>query len=226
MNNLQLFNTNILRPYSRGPRESINVAVVGNSGVSPEDNDFIDGADCVVRFNNYATRDKITHTDDRKKCDILFSTFDLHSAGTAPKDVVIGIPFPFKAKEIALKPARWYPKSRHWMVNPYDNMQMCMELNIDSMGYHHPIPSIGFTALWHMRNWKVDFYIAGFSWYYDPTTHKFQNWDLKNKEYPKTWNHNYPREIEWIIKNLMPKNNVMFSPSCTKVLNIAKHLLG
>lgn len=226
MKQLKILSDDILAPYrAASPRKKIQVAVVGNSGVTDDDEDFINDADCVVRFNNYATRDGITHTKDRKKCDILFSTFDLHSAGTTPKDVVVGIPYPFKAREIYGKPARWYPKARTWMVNPYENMSMCAEMKIDSLGFAHPVPSIGFTALWHMKDWDVEFYIAGFSWYYDSKTHKFQNWDLKNKSYPKTWNHNYPKEIEWIIKNLMPKNNIIFSPGCSKLLAIARHLL-
>lgn len=223
MNRLEMLSERILDPYSTEKRRL--VAVIGNGGVSPSDQSVIDVADCVVRFNNYATREKIEKTQDPYKCDILFSTLDLHSQGCKPKDVVIGIPYPFKAKEISQKMPRWYGKSNHWMVNPYLNMQCCMDLGFDSVGYAHPLPSIGFTALWHMHNWTAQFYIAGFNWYFDGHS-KFQNWDLKNKDYPKCWGHNYPKEIEWILTNLFKKNNIMFSPECLRILDTAQYLLN
>ena len=221
---LRILDDSILDKYKSRGRPT--VCIVGNAGVSSEDNDLIVDSDCVIRFNNYATRENISYTNERFKCDILFSTFDLHSNGSKPKDVVIGIPFPFKAKEIANKPQRWYPNSDVWMVNPYENIQMCMDLNVESLGFKHPFPSIGTSALWHMKEWDAIFYICGFSWYYDSKNHKFQGWDLKNKEYPKIWNHNYPLEIEWIIKNIHKKDNFIFSKSCEKIINVAKHILS
>jgi hypothetical protein len=225
MNNLKLVDESILYKY-KASKARPKIVIIGNSGSYAEDEDFINDADCVVRFNNYATRGGISHTQDPKRCDILFSTLDLHSSGSLPKDVVIGIPYPFKAKEIPSKIEKWYPKSNHWMVDPYKNMELCSELGLGSLGYAHPLPSIGLTALWHMYKWDAEFYVAGFAWYHDPKTNKFQNWDLKNKNYPKTWNHFYPLEIEWIIKNLIPKNNFIFSKSCTKIIKIAQDLLA
>ena len=216
MNSLQILNRNILRPYGARPL----VAIVGNAGVRPEDEEPLKRADCVVRFNNYATRANIIKTPDPYRCDVLFSTFDLHSQVAKPRDVVIGIPYPFKAKEIFSKPKRWYPDARHWMVNPYHNMQLCEELGMESLGYAHPLPSIGLTALWHMRDYPADFYVCGFGWYFSEG--KFQGWDLQNKDYPKTWNHWYPAEVEWILKNLFHKNNFIFSKECARILNIAK----
>lgn len=223
MKNLNILDPSILERY-RIEKHGI-VAIVGNAGIGPSDDEIIDSAQCVVRFNNYATREKVTKTKDPNRCDILFSTFDLHSAGSNPSDVVIGIPYPFKAKEINLKPDRWYPKAKHWMVNPYHNMEMCAEMQIDSLGHTHPLPSIGFTALWHMRNWNATFYVCGMNWYYDGLG-RFQNWDLKNTNYPTNWNHNYPKELRWIIQNLLRKNNFMFSPECSKILKIAQQLSG
>ncbi len=218
MNSLQILNRNILRPYGMCPL----VAIVGNAGIRPEDEEPLKRADCVVRFNNYATRAGIIKTSNPFRCDILFSTFDLHSNGAKPKDVVIGIPYPFKAKEIYTKPARWYPDSRHWMVNPYHNMMLCEELGLNSLGHTHPLPSIGFTALWHLQNYPADFYVTGFNWYNEGN--KFQGWDLKNTNYPKTWNHNYCKEVQWTIKNLFHKNNFIFSKECARILNLAKKL--
>lgn len=222
MDNLNILSERIIARYGKRPR----IVVIGNAGADEFTERQIKNADCVVRFNNYATRSGITHTADKFRCEILFSTFDLHSQGAEPKDVVIGIPFPFKATEIADKPARWYPKARPWMVNPYTNMQMCQELHIESLGYAHPCPSIGFTALWHMRNWNAEFYISGFEWYWSNETKLFQNWNLKNRNYPKTWNHNYPKEIEWIVNNLLPKNNIIFSAKCMELLSYAKRQLA
>lgn len=217
MNNLKLFNKDILNLHGKR-RNSHSIAVIGNGGVTPEDESMINSADVVIRFNNYATREGVRKPQDRFKCDILFSTFDLHSHGATPKDVVIGIPFPFKSKEIYDKPSRWYPKSRHWMINPFENERMCQELQIDSNGTHHPLPSLGFTALWHMRDWTNQIYVSGFNWYYDPTTRRVQKWDMRNTEYPNHWNHNYPKEVRWIINHLLPKNNIIFSSACSKIL--------
>ncbi len=220
MNNLMLLSESILTRYQKSTHK-LKVCVVGNSGIENSDQEMIDKSDVVIRHNNYGSRAGIIHTRDKLKCDILFSTFDLHTYGAQPKDVVIGIPFPFKAKEIEPKPDRWYPDARHWMVNPFINMKMCEELKIDSLGASHPLPSIGFTSLYHMHNYDAQFYVCGYSWYYDDNTGLFQNWDLKNKNYPKTWNHCYPKEIEWIIKNLMTKDNITFSHSCNRILDIA-----
>lgn len=224
MQRLRLLNDEILSTYGIG-KDLPSVVIIGNAGVSAVDESFIAEADCVVRFNNYATRQGITHTSQKDRCDILFSTLDLHSSCAKPNDLVIGIPFPFKAKEIATKPNRWYAQSNHWMVNPYLNMQMCEELKIDSLGCAHPLPSVGFTALWHMHKWQASFYVCGFEWYYNKDTNLFQGWDLRNKQYPTHWNHNYPKEVEWIINNLLNKNNFIFSSQCLKILNKAKQLL-
>lgn len=224
MKDLKLLNQAILTNYPH-KNQPVRVAVVGNSGIAEHDQRKIDNCDVVIRFNNYATRENIALTKDKFKCDILFSTFDLHSYGSQPKDVIIGIPFPFKAKEIYKKPNKWYPNSRHWMVNPYENMKMCEEMNIDSLGACHPLPSLGLTALWHMKDWEAEFYVCGYSWYYNKQDQTIQRWDLRNKNYPKNWNHNYPKEIEWVIKNLIPKNNFIFSDGCMEAINFAKKFL-
>lgn len=226
MKNLKILDESIIKPYQNQHRMRPVVAIVGNAGVSPLDNELIQDSDCVIRFNNYATRAGIQHTEVVNQCDILFTTFDLHSHTAKPKDVVIGIPFPFKPKEIIIKAERWYQKSQLWMVNPYTNLQMLLDLKVkDSLGFKHPFPSIGTTALWHLKDWDADFYVMGFGWYYDPNTRRFQNWDLRNKNYPTTWNHNYPVEVEWALRTLMPKDNFIFSVDCTNILNEAKRQL-
>lgn len=215
MKNLEILHQRILGGYK-------TVAVVGNAGVNQSDDQRIRDCSRVVRFNNYATRAGISYTEDPYRCDILFSTFDLHSKGSNPKDVVIGIPFPFKAAEIYNKPAVWYPKSSIWTVNPYENMRMCHEMDIKSDGFSHPIPSIGFTALWHMMDWVgVEFYICGFEWYFNEATGLFQNFRLDKNPKPSTWNHDYHKEIKFILEHIRPKNNINFSDRCNKLLDIA-----
>lgn len=225
MKNLKILSPEILRKYTK-PNTVPTLAIVGNGGVSLEDEEKINSSDCVIRFNNYATREKISKTKDPFKCDILFSTFDLHSQGSNPRDVVVGIPYPFKAKEIQSKPERWYPNSQPWMVNPYDNMNLCNDLGIDSLGHAHPLPSLGLTALYHLNKMKCKMFIAGFAWYYDEQTGLFQGRHLSNKEHPSNFNHFYSKEIQWILNNLHGKNNVSFSKSCSRLLTIARKQLN
>lgn len=196
--------------------------VIGNSGVTKQDQLYLEqnrNDIDIVRFNNYATRSNITHTNPVNECDILFSTLDLHSGSAKPRDLVIGIPFPFKARRNIDNINKWYPKSNHWMIDPYRNIEMNDELLTGTEGYIHPFPSIGFTALWHMRNWACDMYICGFNWYNSGS--KFQGWDMKDKNYPKHWNHNYPREILWIYNNLLNKINIKFSNECEELIVMA-----
>lgn len=198
------------------------IAIVGNGGITDEDDDIISKSDCVIRFNNFATRDKIRKTKDPNRCDVLFQTFDLHSSQAKPKHVVIGIPFPFHSERIYRLSEKWYPNSRWWMVNPYWNELMCKELqcNSEGMGYQHPFPSIGFTCLWHLHKLKIpNIYLCGFNFYFDWKTKLCQGHELGLRRYPLTWNHNYPREIEWILKNLI---NVNFSPSVQRILDYAR----
>lgn len=215
MNRLQLLDTDLLKKYS----DPSSIAIVGNSGISKEDQSVIDSCDIIVRFNNYATRKNINHTANPYQCDILFSTFDTHSQDANPKDVVIGIPFPFKAKEIYSKPMKWYPRSRHWMVDPYKNMRMCKDLGIDSLGSSHPLPSLGFTAFWHLKDWPIKIHVCGFSWFCDIDTKIIQGLSIHSKENKKNWNHNYRQEAIWIIRNLIKKDNFIFSADCLNILN-------
>lgn len=213
MKNLSILSEEILGPSKR-------VAIIGNGGLSSSDVDFLGSCDHYIRFNNFATRAGID--TDKVNCDTLFTTFDLHSASAKPENVVIGIPYPFKAEDIEKKQEKWYSRSRIWMVNPYENMNLCTDLKIPSIGYSHPLPSLGFTALWHMRNWNVEFKVAGFNWYYDEGTGKFQNWDIsRDSPYPTHWNHNYPKEVTWIALNLFRDKRFKFSTTCSRLIKIA-----
>lgn len=195
------------------------VAIIGNAGTTPQDEKEISKADIVVRFNNYATRGGITHPADRLRCDILFTTTDLHSSGANPKEVVIGIPSPFKQEQVIRNLDMWYPRARYWMVNPYLNYELCKELELNSNGAQHPLPSVGFTALWHMQDWNACFYIGGFNWYVDLIKDTVQNKPIDLKILPSNFNHFYIKELNWIIRNLKRKKNILFSDSCMKILD-------
>lgn len=203
------------------------IAIVGNGGVNAADNRELKGR-YIIRFNNYATRQGVEHPRERYTCDCLFTTLDLHSVGSKPDHVVIGIPFPFKAEEIIEKVGKWYSNSHLHTVNPYWNLLMCRELGIPSDGFKHPFPSIGFTALWHLHRMGLlashatDIYICGFNWYFDWRTKLCQGKEFGLTEYPSHWNHNYPNEVKWIVENLLGKININFSFDCRKILEFAK----
>lgn len=204
---------------------------MGNAGVTSYDNKWVENADIVIRFNNYATRQGIAHLGNRSRCDVLFTTFDLHSQAvkSPPQHVVIGIPYPFHVDHIIEKFDQWYPQATPWMVNPYWNRLMCQELGIQSEGWKHPFPSIGFTALWHMHrlgiNNNSDIYICGFNWYYDHDTKLMQGYKLNKQPRPTHFNHDYWIESSWIVKNLLPSSGYSFSPTCIAVLDKVKEAL-
>jgi len=231
MFNLQILNKNIWSKYVKDGE--LSIAVIGNAGVSEQDNNSIQKCNCHVRFNNYATRADIQDklTADPLRCDVLFSTFDLHSKGAAPKDAIITIPFPFKQKRIARLAQKWYPRSQKWMVNPYLLAEYCEELGLDSEGWRHPCPSVGMTCLMNLRDHldqlkiKSRVFVAGFEWYYNKKKNSFQNWDLRRTDHPKTWNHNYPKEVEWVYDNLVNHAGFTFSGRAARILNYAKKLI-
>lgn len=237
---LNIFSHTIFARYAKGT-EPVRIAIVGNGGLSEEDHEHIDASDCVIRFNNYATRKGIEYTADRYRCDILFTTTDLHSPGAEPHSVVIGIPFPFKTDQVTKRIHEWYPKSRPYMVNPFLNNFMVREMElsspawdklpekVDPRGWMHPFPSIGFTCLWHLldimnsiRTFKPEVFVAGFNWYSEDEGKTIQGWDMKNTNYPSHWNHNYPKEARWIIANLMDHDNFSFSEKCWRILETVR----
>jgi len=213
---------------SRAFNNAKTIAIVGNGGISPSDNEVINQCDCVVRFNNYATREKIEYTAERFRCDTLFSTFDLHSTGAEPATTVIAIPFPFHAKDIPRKLNKWYPKSAPFVLNPYVNMELCDALGLDSLGDQHPIPSVGLTAVWHIyqlikfqRNWNPKIHICGFNWYSDKDklTIQGRKMDMRKAGH---FNHHYREEMKWMIDNIMFHPNFSFSSECFEILQAFK----
>lgn len=199
------------------------IALVGNGGLKPEDRSIIEQADLVIRFNNYATRENID--TDRTRCDLLWTTGDTHSVGAMPHSVCIGIPYPFKVDSLPGRIKKWYPKAEAFIVNPYWCYDMCRELDIPSEGWKHPFPSIGFTCLWHLHriltiapSLKPTISVVGFNWYWNEESKTIQRHYMRSENYPKHWNHNYPKEVRWIIKNLLGNPRFTFSPSCLRIL--------
>ena len=210
------------------------IVIAGNAGLKESDKRVIDSAECVVRFNNHATRKGIGHLINTYRCDTLFTTFDLRSKDSNPKAVVVGIPFPFKCGSIKEKLHKWYNASDPYVINPYLNLDLIKDLGLSdkSMGYAHPIPSVGFTAIWHLFrllefrvDWKPMVHVCGFNWYSDIDNLTIQD---RKPNAPRAWhfNHHYREEMKWIIENLMDNPNWSFSDECFKILSTFKnHLL-
>jgi hypothetical protein len=231
---LQIFNHRAFAMFARGSK--VKIAVVGNGGLSDEDQETIANADCVIRFNNYATREGIDYSSDRFKCDMLWTTGDLHSQGSDPRAVCLGIPFPFKCQSMPARIKKWYPKSTALMVNPYWNLQMNMELKTGTEGFTHPFPSIGFTCLWHLKTifdkvptFQAQIFIAGFNWYSQQEGKTIQgvipsrDYDPKKKGH---FNHHYVLEAIWMIDNLMSHPSFGFSESCWRILKTIEGIVG
>jgi hypothetical protein len=218
---------------NRIPNPLYDIAIVGNTKLSDEDRDSIDRSNCIVRFNNYATREElIGHgTTDRFSASVLFTTFDLHSINSSPGVVVAGIPWPFKQENVADKFKKWYPFAKARMVNPWWQSEMCNQLNIKSEGYKHPFPSIGFTCLWHLFRelqdissvFRPKIYVCGFEWYYKDGL--FQGYSMKKTDQPSHVNHYYPNELRWCL-NKEVQEAYRFGPKQQEIFEIAKSQLN
>lgn len=210
------------RPFNHHQK----IAVVGNGGITKQDQEFIDPA-YTIRFNNFATRANIGHVTNQ--CDMLWTTGDLHSHGSTPESVVIGIPAPFHIDTLPARLSRWYPNARPFTVNPYWCYEMNQELGIPSEGWKHPFPSIGFTCLWHLHKlmattrFAPKVYVTGFNFYYDKGM--IQN-VVPTKAYTakqhKVFNHHYVLEVKWIMEKLWNHPNFQFSPEILQIFQALK----
>lgn len=210
-------------------RRSSRIAIIGNAGVTLADDRMVAQCDHVIRFNNFATRQGISNLSNPHRCDTLFTTFDLHSVGAKPMNVVIGVPYPFHVERIIQQFDKWYPSSVPYTLNPYWQFQMCQELQVNSEGWKHPFPSVGFTALWHLSKLGINInssvFVCGFNWYYDESSGLMQGYKLNRQPRPTHFNHDYWKESSWIVKNLLGKSGWTFSESCMRVLNKVKEAL-
>lgn len=231
---LQIFNHRAFAMFATGTK--IKIAVVGNGGLSSEDQEIIANSDCVIRFNNYATREGIDYSTDRFRCDMLWTTGDLHSQGAEPRSVVLGIPFPFHCHTLPRRIEKWYPKSTALMVNPYWNLDMNIEMKTGTEGWKHPFPSIGFTCLWHLKQilqkvstFHAQIFVAGFNWYSDTPVEHIQGIIPSRSYNPQKHghlNHHYVMEVIWILDNLLSHPSFGFSDSCYKILKSVEKIVG
>lgn len=205
------------------------IALVGNGTVEEESTAKITAADVVVRFNNWASRKECieqTLPHGSLRCDLLVTHFDLHSdnmgqGGVArPKLVVIGIPAPFQIDAIPAKLDRLHPDAVAAMVHPYWNRDLCRELGIESLGFKHPLPTLGLTAIYHLARMRLsaEFYVCGFDWHFDPATDSIQGVSLQAERLPGHFNHWYAREAAWISRGLYGSPQWQFSRRAAKTM--------
>lgn len=188
------------------------VAIVGNGEVDADSTSEIQNADFVVRFNNWSNRVGIDQTHRGTRCDLLVANFDClpERERPPPAAVMHAIPPPFRLRRNAKLGELYYPRSLHLMVNPFWQTELCDELDLgvgtQLDGYQHPLPTVGFTFIWHLnKSLKTRsqlFYVAGFDWRYDATTGKYDK-QLPGSPVPKNWTHYYLKEATWITKNMM-----------------------
>ncbi|MGC3967599.1 MAG: hypothetical protein QM775_09580 [Pirellulales bacterium] len=227
---LTIWNRDSLEAALGGIRK---IAIVGNGTVESESTLQVASADAVVRFNNWATRTECVEStlpNGTARCDILVTHLDLHSnnmgkAGVGtPRQVVLGIPAPFQIDSVPQKLARWHPNTPVAMVNPYWNRQLCTTLSLESLGFRHPLPTLGLTALYHLARMKLscEFYVCGFDWHYDPDSDRIQGHDIETERLPGHFNHWYIREAVWVSRSLFGLANWNFSARATRTLTRLK----
>lgn len=204
-----------------------SIAIVGNGPTENGDRQKINSADLVIRFNDWASRDHhrlVKKTGNR--CDFLFTTIDSFSRrGNQPSKVIIGIPYPHHYNKVEYWLNKQYPNSQYIMVNPYLNFKLCKELNLNSIGWNHPLPTIGMTGIWHINHFSLsaNIYITGFSWLYDEKTDSIQNQLIDSEILPQE-NHIYIKEAFWISKKLFNNDKWTFSSIAKKTLNRVHNL--
>ncbi len=198
------------------------VVVVGNGPVGPESTERINEADVVVRFNNFDNRNGIDQTHRTKRCDVLVTNLDCMPAkgGAIPALVLHAIPAPFQLERNPKLAEQWYPQSRHAMVNPFLQKQLCTELGMVSDGYRHPLPTVGFTWLWHAHaiGFWSDIYICGFTWRYDPTMNLFDGMPPTWDKPLGTMSHHYLSEARWVKRVLAVDKRCRFDSGAQQAL--------
>ena len=200
------------------------VAIVGNGVVEEDSTPIILGSKVVVRFNDYNRR-RTYRSESTKRCDVLCTHYDAHPfAGEngfdIPKSVVIIIPAPFKTDRISEYSDRWYADQDLYMVNPYLNRMLCVELGLNSDGCRHPLPTAGMTALYHLSNLGGKFYIAGFDWHVDFDNETIDRRPIELEKRQHNWNHFYASEARWVHKNLFGRDNIYFSERSRRAMEI------
>lgn len=205
------------------------VAVVGNGPVDPMDRAVVEGADIVVRFNNWGSRSDGWCQDNLQqvggRCDVVLGNFDVHTTNigqrgiTAPKIAVLAIPTPHSIdRENHFQ--RFYPDAQAAMVNPFGVYDCCRELGLDSLGHEHPMPTVGMTGLYQLFHMKLStvFFVTGFSWHYDWKEDTVQGFDIAAETLPTHFNHFYLKELLWVSRNLLEHPSWSFGPIAEEAL--------
>ncbi len=207
-----------------------SIAVVGNGPLCRGDADRIAAADVVVRFNNWNRRADFSPETAGRRGEVLFTHGDLREAGpadgfAAPETVVLAIPAPFKIDRMRLLAETWWPESRLAMANPYLLREACIELGLDSEGWAHPMPTAGFSLLYHLwcfregqRGGGGSVHVTGFDWHVDREEGTCERVRVGSDEVPGHYNHSYLREAMWCAAHLLDRPGWEFSESAREAL--------
>ncbi|QDV52173.1 class I SAM-dependent methyltransferase [Gimesia fumaroli] len=229
---LQLFNLETIQKI--GSHE--NIAIVGNGPVSKTCLARINESDIVVRFNDWNRRKNYSSELSGTRCDLLFTHYDINpilgqKSFPIPKCVTIAIPSPFHCDRIIEFTEKWYSTCRISMVNPYINRLICEVLGLNSEGWKHPLPTVGFTFLFNLWIQLRDTdsikhcYVTGFDWRVDISTKTVERVDVSGSELPEHYNHSYLRESKWVCRNLFTDSRFEFSPLAEKALGFMSNYL-
>lgn len=215
-----------------------SIAVVGSGpmGGEDEDRERIEAADQVIRFNNWNRRTDFSAERSGRRCEVLFTHGDLREAGPAegfpaPETVVLAIPAPFKVDRMRQLAETWWPESsRLAMANPFLVREACLELGLDSEGWKHPMPTVGFSLLYHL--WRFaegagasgcgEVFVTGFDWHFDPETGEYDRMAADSDEMPGHYNHSYLREAWWCARHLLDRPGWSFSRPAREALEFLR----
>ncbi len=196
----------------------ILIGLVGNGPVDRSDAAALDECDVIVRFNNWGSRSG--EIKDKwlpiigGRCDIALGNFDCHSTNigrdgiTAPKQAVLGIPYPHRWKDADTFYDRFYPEARPCMINPFWNRDLCAELGYENEGWKHPLPTVGLTAMYHLNRMvqagqlQAHFFVCGFTWHYNAEKDTIQDVPITTGRLPGHFNHFYHKEAWWVSNRL------------------------
>ena len=199
-----------------------SMAIVGNGPVDVSDTKIIDGSDVVVRFNDFDRRPGLCQEHRTPRCDLLVTHFDcIPSPAQLPKGILHAIPPPFQLERNRKICASRYPHQRHAMVNPFEQQRLCRELGLDSDGYKHPLPTVGFTWLWHFHQLSIpmSIFLCGFTWHYDAASFTYDKFKALADKLPPRLNHYYLKEAVWVQRNWLGGSNISFSSAAYDALS-------
>lgn len=202
------------------------IVFVGNGPTEAADQEAVEKADLVVRFNNWGSRNGLVHNVPRR-CDMVFLNGDCHTTNIHKEDVgdpgmaVMAIPYPHHATDGDKLLTTFYKNAVLTQVNPFWLRDLCNRLNYKSDGTKHPLPTVGLVGMYMLNKLVPDahFYVCGFSWHYDPATNKVQGFDVNMPKLPTHFNHWYVRELVYVARAF---SHWSFSAIPQQAINFAK----